>query len=1216
MFSQSNKAPTPIWRVALLCFSLGTSFGGSNPSADAMRLLQRNCLGCHNPEKHKGGLNLTTREAALKGGDDGEILTPKNPAKSKLISVLAAESDPHMPPKKQLKPAEIDLLKKWIASGAAWDQQALAKAAAPREVKLGPIPSSIHPVYAIAVTSDGSRLAIGRAANIETFDLTSTNTAPIAAWTAHGEFVRALAWSADGKRLASGSFREVALWEDGKAVWKTALTDSDRVTAVRFINDSELAVAEGKIANSGRISILDAATGKTKTSWAAHADLINDLSVSADGKLLASAGADHLAKIWDVATGKELHHFEGHSQAVYGVAFNSDGTQLLTVGADKTLFVWDVKTRESVVTMHDRKTPLTSVVWPKDGKAAFVTDEGGTLWSFSDFKAHTGAQSSEAAHERSLKTWDDELHIVSANADGKRICVADDSGIVRVLDEHAKELRSFEAKVGPAVLSGPLAHNALAKYSSAPNVKPTSEPPRGLGVRHAIAALDSSPASKRASEKPETASTTTTSTNISFVRDVLPMMAKAGCMAGSCHAKPEGQNGFKLSVFSYDPKSDYREIVKESRGRRIFPAAPEESLLLLKPTATIDHGGGERFPVGSETYQMLVRWIRAGMPYQTPNEPTLVGITVEPNERAYKKKTTTPLVVTAKYSDGSSRDVTRLADFIANDKEIATVAEDGVIQTGNLNGETVIVARYMGQVAASRVTIPTDHKLPHEKYAALPANNFIDTLAYKRFENLGVFPSDLCSDSEFLRRSTLDAIGRLPTLNETRAFFADRLPLKRERWIEKTLADPAYADYWANKWADLLRPNPDRVGVKSIFVLDQWLRESFRENKPYDQFVREILTAEGSNHRDGPAVIYRDRREPPDRTTLFSQLFLGTRMECAKCHHHPNERWSQDDFYQFAAFFGPLKEKGAGLSPPISAGTEEFFFQPGAGEVKHPVTGAKMSPRPPDASNFKVADNEDPRIELADWLTNPKNPFFARAAVNRIWSVFFGRGFVEPVDDFRVSNPIVNEPLLQALADDFVAHGYDLKKLMRTIMQSRLYQLSSEPNEFNLTDTKNFSRSYRRRLSAEVLLDAVNDVTGATDQFNGSPPDTRAIQTWSYKVNSQFMDAFSRPNPSTDCPCERDAKTSVVQSLHMMNSRTLQDKLDRTDGRVGKLVDSKLSPEEIVGELYLAAFCRAPTVQELTIARAAYDAKGTTRRAATEDVLWALLNSPEFVFNH
>ena len=348
---------------------------------------------------------------------------------------------------------------------------------------------------------------------------------------------------------------------------------------------------------------------------------------------------------------------------------------------------------------------------------------------------------------------------------------------------------------------------------------------------------------------------------------------------------------------------------------------------------------------------------------------------------------------------------------------------------------------------------------------------------------------------------------------------------------------------------------------------------------------------------------------------MFSQLFLGTRMECAKCHHHPNEKWSQNDFYQFAAFFGPLKQKGAGLSPPISGGTETFYFAPG-GTVKHPITEEVMKPCPPDALPADVATNCDPRRALADWLTDPKNPFFAKAAVNRVWAAFFGRGFVEPVDDFRISNPPSNGPLLNALADDFAKHGYDLKHLMRTILLSRLYQLSSVPNESNMADTKNFSRSYRRRLPAEALLDAVNDITGIPDEFNGCPPGTRALQTWSYKVNSQFMDAFGRPNSSSDCPCERDARNSVVQSLHMMNSRALQSKLSNPDGRVKKLADSKLSPEEIVTELYLSSFSRFSTPDELKRAASEYVLLNATRQSATEDVLWALLNSAEFVFNH
>lgn len=437
----------------------------------------------------------------------------------------------------------------------------------------------------------------------------------------------------------------------------------------------------------------------------------------------------------------------------------------------------------------------------------------------------------------------------------------------------------------------------------------------------------------------------------------------------------------------------------------------------------------------------------------------------------------------------------------------------------------------------------------------------------------------------------------------------------RRALIDRLLARPEYADYWANKWADLLRPNPDRVGVKSVFTLDQWLRASFRQNKPYDQFVREILLAEGTNHRDGPVVIYRDRREPADLTTMFSQLFLGTRLECARCHHHPNEKWGQDDFYQFAAFFGTVKQKGAGLSPPISAGTETFYFAPG-GTVKHPVSGEVMAPRAPDGPSIRSGDGADPRGALADWLMAPDNPYFGRAAVNRVWAVFFGRGLVEPVDDFRISNPCVNPALLTALADDFVKHGYDLKHLMRTIMESRLYQLSSTPNGFNLTDTRNFSRAYRRRLPAEVLLDAVNDATGVPDNFNGMPPGARAMQAWSYKIESQFMDAFSRPNPSTDCPCERDKEMSVVQSLHLMNSKTLQAKLGNSSGRARRLADSDKPPGEIVTELYLVTLSRPATDEELKVATAAFNAPDSTRQSATEDVFWALLNSAEFVLNH
>jgi hypothetical protein len=702
---------------------------------------------------------------------------------------------------------------------------------------------------------------------------------------------------------------------------------------------------------------------------------------------------------------------------------------------------------------------------------------------------------------------------------------------------------------------------------------------------------------------------------VSFVNDVMPLLSRAGCNAGACHAKPAGQSGFKLSVFAYDPKSDYRSIVKENRGRRVFPVAPEESLVLKKPTMAVEHGGGLRLKKDSEAYATIVRWIEQGMPYSTPGEPTLKAVEVEPKEQIYQKQQKKPLVVRARYSDGSSRDVTNLSDFSSSEKEIAQVDADGVVSVGQTSGEAVIVARFMGLVDVSCVTVPADEVLPASHYAALPANNFIDRLAYERFEKLGLRPSELCTDAEFIRRASLDAIGSLPTPEEVRGFLADTDPRKRSRLIDRLLEDPRYADHWAIKWADLLRPNPFRVGVKSVYLIDQWLRESFRQNKPYDQFAREIITAQGSTHRYGPVVVFRDRREPADITTLMSQVFLGVRLECAKCHHHPNEKWSQEDFYQLAAYFGQLKRKGQGISAPIS-GEPEYIWFAGGGEVKHPVSGEVMKPKAPDATVESIDPQQDPREALAAWMTRPDNPFFAKAAVNRVWGELMGRGLVHPVDDFRTSNPATNEALLDALAQDFVEHGYDVKHLIRTIMRSRLYQLSSIPNEGNARDAKNYSRWYRKRPRAEALLDALSDVTGVRETLPGVGSGIRAAQAWNYRIESDFLDAFSRPNASADPPCEREGEGSVVQALHLMNSTRLMEKIGSPAGRVAKLAASKMTEEEIVTELYLAAYSRCPTAEEMAVAVGAFKHEGATRKSAAEDVLWALINSAEFVLNH
>lgn len=1203
---------------------------------DALLLLQAECFGCHNPEKKKGDVVLTARESLL-------------PNAEKLLTAIQPGADPHMPPKKQLSTNQITLLREWLAKGAEWQD------IQPPTAKVTSLPSNYQPSFALAMVSN--KVAVARGGLIQVYTVESNRLDLTKEFQGHADAVQALAFSPNGDWLASGAFGKTVVWDTSLEI------TNGFTTALAFApTGSVLAIAD-----RGDIQLFDVAGRKQLASWRAHGDIIYDLDFSRDGQRLASAGGDRLVRVWDVGSQKEIATLEGHSAQVLAVAFNTNATEIVSGGSDHALTVWDIATREKISRLGTHSAAITAVAWSDDGKMILAVTDAGQVFSYKNLKRHSGEQSSASGDERKLADVDEPLWCLGT--DGKTIVAGGQHGTIFAWNTDGKQIVKLSTNRSLTVAAlkdvvrsrdreGAVRRNTIRPRSDAvallidpPEIRLSLDEPYAgvlLGAQCPDGTItdvtgaarygnnfsdvfEITPAVQIRAKRPGRATLSAyykgkhieaaviVASNgvpggVSFVRDVLPALSKAGCNAGACHAKPEGQNGFKLSVFSYDPKSDYAEIVTDVRGRRVFPAAPEASWLLQKPTATIPHEGGKRFEVGSETYNLLVMWMRAGMPYTLSNEPALKDIEVFPKTRRYHRDARQPLLVRARYSDGSVRDVTRLASFDSNDKELAKVDDAGVLSVGSLSGQAVVVARYMGFVADSHVIVPSERVLPPGQFARLPRNNFIDDLAYKHFQSLGLLPSQLCADAEFLRRAKLDAIGRLPSVDEVREFLASGDPDKRRAAVHRILDDPAFADYWANKWADLLRPNPDRVGVKSVFVLDEWLRASFRENKPYDQFVREILVAEGSNHRDGPAVVYRDRREPPELTTMFSQLFLGTRLECAKCHHHPNEKWSQDDFYQFAAFFDPVKRKGAGLSPPISAGRETFYFAPGGGGgVKHPVTQQVMSPRPPDGKPLNIPEQTDPRRALADWLMSPENPFFARAGVNRVWANFFGRGLVEPVDDFRISNPCVNEPLLDALARDFAAHKYDLKHLMRTIMQSRLYQLSSTPNASNLADTKNFSRAYRRRLPAEVLLDAVDDATGVPSSFEAMPAATRAIQAWSYKIDSHFMDAFGRPNPSSDCPCERDTHMSVVQSLHLMNSKDLQAKLSNPKGRARRLAQSGKPIPEIINELYLATLSRPPTSDEVQLASEAFK---ENRQTGCEDLLWALLNSPEFVFNH
>ncbi len=700
---------------------------------------------------------------------------------------------------------------------------------------------------------------------------------------------------------------------------------------------------------------------------------------------------------------------------------------------------------------------------------------------------------------------------------------------------------------------------------------------------------------------------------VDFQRDVQPVFTKLACNSGPCHGKQRGQNGFQLSLLGFDSDFDFDALTKEARGRRVQVASPADSLLLQKPIGAVPHGGGVRIRRDSDPYRMLHRWIASGAPRRQPDVPTLQKIEVYPTARVLKAGEQQQLVVTAHYSNGATRDVTALSQFQSNEAAIAAVDEAGLITGGSVTGEVAVMARYMDNFVICRTSLPLEGEVPNDFYAALPRKNYIDEHVWTTLQRLKLKPSEPASDHTFLRRATIDIIGRIPTLEETDAFLADSSPDKREKLVDRLLENPEYAEHWANKWADLLRPNPYRVGIKATFNYDAWIRDAFRTNKPYDEFVRELVTAEGSTFRNGNVTLFRDRREPDEITTIVSQLFLGIRLECAKCHHHPFEVWSQDDFYSFAAFFSRLGRKGTGLSPPIS-GSEEFVFTAKAGSVQHPRTGATMTPKVLFGETPPIGEGDDPRASLAKWMTSPENPFFAQTQANRIWADLMGIGLVDPVDDLRATNPASNPPLLEALGSDFRDLKFDQRKLIRRIATSYVYGLSSQPNDRNVVDTRNYSRHYRRRLRAEVLFDSVCQVTGVPENFEAMPPGASSKTIWTHRIDSLFLDAFGRPDPNQDPPCERTSDTTIVQALHLMNARNLYGKVMGDESLPARLAKTEKSPKEIVDEIYRAAYSRPPTEEELRIGAGLYENPGANRRGATEDLLWALLNTPEFVF--
>ena len=709
---------------------------------------------------------------------------------------------------------------------------------------------------------------------------------------------------------------------------------------------------------------------------------------------------------------------------------------------------------------------------------------------------------------------------------------------------------------------------------------------------------------------------------ISFVNDIVPVLTKAGCNAGACHAKAGGgQNGFQLSLLGFESAEDFEHLVMEGRGRRISLTNPSQSLLLLKASGEIAHGGGKRLPKSSQGYALMLNWIRQGMPIDLPSGPKLVGVDLEPKNVSFRPNQEQQLKAMARYSDGTVRDVTSQALYFSNDNAMAQVSEGGLVKALDITGKVAVMVRYQGVVTVFNALIPLG--APIEQFPV--AKNFVDEAVFANLKLLGIPPSEVCDDATFVRRVSLDISGRLPSEEETKAFLANKSAGKRGQWIEELLRSPDYADFFAGKWTAVLKNRRDDASdIVSNFAFHAWVRDSLLANKPYDQFVRELLAATGTVVGNPPVAWYKRVKEPKDQIEDVAQLFLGVRMQCAQCHHHPFERWSQDDYYSLAAFFSQVGRKPSG-----TRGEDLIFHKRGMAAAKNIKSGLSLKPAALGDQVAAIAPDEDPRLRLADWLRSPKNPFFAKALVNRYWKHFFQRGLIEPEDDIRESNPASNPELLAALEKRFIESGFDLKDLVRVITTSNAYQLSALPNKHNVGDRQNYSRYYPRRLPAEVMLDAVDKLAGTQTDFANLPSGTRAVALPDNSYNNNpFLRVFGRPEGESVCECERIQSSSLAQSLFMINANDIRQKLaNQSTGRAQRLANDKRPAKEKIEELYFAAFGRQPRPDELQTAlnyltEKRINAQGKpvdAGRAAFEnyqDLIWALMNSKEFLFNH
>ena len=700
---------------------------------------------------------------------------------------------------------------------------------------------------------------------------------------------------------------------------------------------------------------------------------------------------------------------------------------------------------------------------------------------------------------------------------------------------------------------------------------------------------------------------------VDFTNDINPLLTRLGCNGGSCHGKSTGRGGFRLSLFGHHPEWDFEWIAQGGRGRRIFSAAPDRSLLLQKPTMQVPHGGGRRIAVDSDAYRLLKRWVSEGAGWGRSDAARLVRIEVFPGEATVRTGQPQQLVVTAVYDDGTTRDVTRVVELRTNDSSLVEIGGSGLATAGRRTGQTAVIALLQGRVAVSRVTVPLES--PRAKWPQFPIANLVDRHVKRNLKTLGVAPSKVCDDATFLRRVSLHLAGRVPLPEDVESFLADGAANKRAKLVGRLLNSPEYADTFAQKWSALLRNKrrgqKDRVAGTITF--HRWIRNAIAGGMRYDRFVRQILTATGNVSVSPPAQWYAEVRYLDRYVDDTAQVFLGLRIGCARCHHHPFENFTQSDYYGLAAFFTRVdRREGSGVAERRA---NETILIKATGSVRHPVTGEVVRPHGLGGPELDVPPYADPRGKLVDWMAAPENPYFARAFVNRMWAHCFGRGLVEPIDDLRVTNPATNPALLNALASEFVASGFDMRHVLQLITSSTTYQLESSANLDNLDETQGHSRFYPQRLSAEMLLDSIDQVTSRPTSYGGLPNGTRAMQLPDEGYSNQFLKLFGRPPRESACECERTADPSLSQALFALNDGFLLGKIFDAKSSAASLSSGDGDHPSRVRRLFLLVLSRPATAREVEKAVKYIDSE-TDAKTAYSNLMWALINTKEFQYNH